>query len=580
MKAPDVELILDTDQQEDAILWRRFAGIAGDPLKGKSAIAGPQKSRSKSASGQTLRFLPLLHPVVPHDAKRAEALMKDGWRIGHERLQVDPATPPWAIPSPSRHYSDRLHRFEWLGALLGHSPEGADKARFLVDDWIERYGGFHRFFWRLSPLVVRVWEWMLAGPGLFETGPEAQCQKRLATLARQIDSIGEGLETCTDPATRWRASCVLVANALCLKDGRGAESALAQLETECIAQILPDGGHVSRSPEILLRALTDLITLRDAVARADRPIPDFMTKWIPRMGAMLNFFRLGDGGLCPFNAGSENRPEAVSGILAALDEPPRKFSFAMKSGFQKLSKKQLCLVLDTGAAPPSLFAGQAHSGALGFELSDGADRIVTSCGFSPEVNLDWQAAVRRTGAHSTLSLAGRDASKFSTFEPTRLLTPEGPEGISAKRLEEADEIWLDAQHAGWKGRYGLIHRRRLFMSGGGDQLTGEDSIVRPISQTPDDDGKFISFDIRFHLHPCIRATTRSDAIELQSENGSIWRFRTTHPGTRLELSRYLGRGLVEPTVQIVMSGRADPNGDGALPPNCIRWGFRKHKDAS
>jgi len=168
---------------------------------------------------------------------------------------------------------------------------------------------------------------------------------------------------------------------------------------------------------------------------------------------------------------------------------------------------------------------------------------VTSCGFSPEVNLDWQAAVRRTGAHSTLSLAGRDASKFSTFEPTRLLTPEGPEGISAKRLEEADEIWLDAQHAGWKGRYGLIHRRRLFMSGGGDQLTGEDSIVRPISQTPDDDGKFISFDIRFHLHP-------------------------------------LGRGLVEPTVQIVMSGRADPNGDGALPPNCIRWGFRKHKDAS
>lgn len=579
MKAPDVELVLDTDQEEDAILWRRFAGIAGDPIRGKAAKAGAGKARPTAGNGQTLRFIPFLHPVVPHNAERAEVLMTGGWRIGHERLQVDIKTPPWAIPSPSRHYSDRLHRFEWLSALFGHGPEAADLARFLVDDWIERYGGFHSFFWRLSPLVVRVWEWMLAGPGLFETGTADQCQLRLMTLARQIDSIDECLETCTDPATRWRASCVLVASALCLKDGRGVEGALAQLETECIAQILPDGGHVSRSPEMLMGALADLITLRDAIARADRPVPDFMTKWIPRMGAMLNFFRLGDGGLCPFNAGSETRPEAVSAILDALDDTPRKFSFAMKSGFQKLSKKQLCLVLDAGAAPPSLFAGQAHSGALGFELSDGPARIVTSCGFSPEVNLDWQAAVRRTGAHSTLSLAGRDASKFSTFEPTRLLTPEGPDGISAKRLEEADEIWLDAQHAGWKDRYGLIHRRRLFMSGSGEQLTGEDSIVRPISQAPDDEGKFVSFDIRFHLHPGIRATTKSDAIELVCETGEVWRFRTTHPGTRLELSRYLGRGLVEPTVQIVMSGRADPNGDGALPPNCIRWGFRKHKGA-
>lgn len=113
------------------------------------------------------------------------------------------------------------------------------------------------------------------------------------------------------------------------------------------------------------------------------------------------------------------------------------------------------------------------------------------------------------------------------------------------------------------------------MSGDGVKLTGEDSLVRPVSLPLDDEGKFVSFDIRFHLHPSVQAEMDKDAIRLTSESGIVWRFRTTHPGTRLEASRYLGRGLVEQTQQIVMSGRADPNGDGAEPPNCIRWGFRR-----
>jgi uncharacterized heparinase superfamily protein len=95
---------------------------------------------------------------------------------------------------------------------------------------------------------------------------------------------------------------------------------------------------------------------------------------------------------------------------------------------------------------------------------------VTSCGFSAEVNIDWQAAVRRTSAHSTLILSGRDSATFSMNEATRLLSASGPDGISAKRLEESDEIWLDAQHGGYKPAHGLLHRRRLFMAGDGNAL--------------------------------------------------------------------------------------------------------------
>lgn len=571
MSAPEIETSHETDASTDAALWRRFAGVSGDDLHATRA------PRIRLAGYTSDAFTLYLKPVLPPDLMRGAALMQDRWRIGHDRLQLDPGGIPWRISAPSRHFADRLHRFDWLGALFVQSAGGPDRARLLVDDWIAAFGKFHGFYWRLGPTIARVWNWMLAGDALFEEGSEQARATRFEALIRQIHHIEADLATSVDPAARWRGACVCVAAALTLRKGQGLEAALALLETECTAQILPDGGLVGRSPEQLNMALADLLVLKEGLQRSNRDIPDFMTKWILRMGAMVKFFQFGDGGLAAFNDGGESRAEAVNAVLAKLAEPPRAFSFAMKSGFQKLNKADLTLILDCGTAPPRPYGGRAHAGVLGFELSDGAARIITSCAFSPEINLDWQAAVRRTAAHSTLTLAGRDAARFDTFEATRLLTPVGPEGVSAKRLEEADEIWLDAQHGGWKDAFGLIHRRRLFMSGTGDRLTGEDALVRPISQGLDDEGKFVSFDIRFHLHPSVTATMANDAIELSSDTGALWRFRTTHAGARLETSRYLGRGLVEPTQQIVMTGRADPNADGSEPPNCIRWGFRREK---
>ena len=291
------------------------------------------------------------------------------------------------------------------------------------------------------------------------------------------------------------------------------------------------------------------------------------------MGAMLAFFQAGDGALNTFHDGDESRAEVVNAALARLPAPPRKFMFAPKSGFQKVEKGPLRLVLDCGEAPPRPFGDQARAGALSFELSDGPARIVTSCGYSAEVNVDWQAAVRRTSAHSTLILGGRDSGAFIVNDETRLRALIGPEGIAAKRLEEAAEIWLDAQHAGYKAAYGLLHRRRIFISGEGDRLTGEDSLVRPVAQAFNEEKKFIPYEIRFHLHPTVTAMMGKDAIRLLCDTGTVWRFRTSHEGARLEKTVYLARGIVEQPEQIVLSGFADPNGDGSQPPNAIRWAF-------
>ncbi len=557
---------------DDAALWRRFRGTLGEDVK-----ATPVYRMKLSGSGPD-GFGLHLKPVLPPDELRGEALISGIWRIGQGRLDLSDGTAPWNVVAPSRHFADRIHRFDWLGDLFAQGDAGADRARYLVDDWIAQFAKFNGFAWRLGPTADRVWNWFLAGTALFETGSEDQKKARLDCLMRQVRHLEASLDACPDPEARWRGSCALVAASLCLRSGKNIDNAWNRLESECTAQILADGGHVMRAPERLLQASADLLTIRDLFDRAGRPIPDYFGKWLPRMAAMLNFFIDGDGALDPFNNGGESRPEAVAAIMEAFGGEQRRFSFAMRSGFQKLEKNGLRLMLDCGEAPSMPFGDQAHAGVLGFQFSDGPARIVTSCGFSPDVNLDWQAAVRRTGAHSTLVVSGRDNAPFIVNEQTRLLAPTGPEGISAKRKEEEEDSWIDAQHSGYKSNYGMLHRRNLFMSASRNRLVGEDALVRPVSEGMAETNKPINFDIRFHLHPTITAMTAGDSIQLISDLGPVWKFKTSQPGTRLEPSIYLARGRVEPTEQIVMSGRADPSGDGEGPPNCVRWAFLKDGD--
>lgn len=558
---------------EDADLWIRLTGKAGQEI-----TASPIH-RLKIAGSAPDGFGLYPRPVAPPDALRGESLMRDVWRIGMAKVDMTGGRPPWSQPLPSRHFADRVHRFDWLGDLFTQGETGADRARVLVDDWIENFGRFNGFAWRAGCTADRIWNWMLAGPGLFEIGEDEAIHDRLEVFGRQVRHVEALHDDCSEPAARWRISIVLVAHAVALRRGKGLDDAFARLENECTAQLLPDGGHVSRSPARGLRSMLDLCVLRDLIERSERTMPAFMSSWIERLGGMIGFFRAGDGALPPFNDSQEALPETVDAAVACMGASPRRFTVAPKSGFHKLHKGTTSLILDAGRAPEQPFGDGAHAGALGFELHDGDARLVTSCGYSPEVDIDWQAAVRRTGAHSTLILSNEDSAPFQRNDETGLSFPEGPEGISAKRLEEADEIWLDAQHGGYKKSFGLLHRRRLFMSGDGRRLTGEDSLARPVSQGESDTDRLIPFVVRFHLHPTVSATMGDSSIRLVTDSGSVWRFKTSHEAARLDKTIYLARGIVEQSLQIVLSGRAEPDSDGSSPPNAVRWAFLKDRPA-
>ena len=75
----------------------------------------------------------------------------------------------------------------------------------------------------------------------------------------------------------------------------------ATLVAELRRQILPDGGHISRNPDVLVELLLDLLPLNQCFAARGRKSPPQLVEALARLLAMLRFLRLGDGMLARFN---------------------------------------------------------------------------------------------------------------------------------------------------------------------------------------------------------------------------------------------------------------------------------------
>ena len=322
--------------EQDAALWRRFRGSLGEDAKPSAS----QWLKVITTPAPEYDWQDLVHPG-PLDPLRGEALLRGIWRAGPERYDYDGEVIPWQIEGASLHFQDRMHRFDWLPHLAGEGAEGARKALGLVDAWVETHGQFDGFSWRVGPTADRIWNWIRCGKLLFTEDSENSdddAKPRMQALRRQVMHLDALVDASPDVEARFRLAVILtVLGALSGEQDR-LKTGLRRLDGECTAQILPDGGHVSRSPERLLRAMFDLLAVRDVLRRRGETEPEFLGKWLPRMGAMLNFHRGADGGLLPFNDSAEAWPTEVDAALAGLDAPPRNFTFSPKSGFQKLQR--------------------------------------------------------------------------------------------------------------------------------------------------------------------------------------------------------------------------------------------------
>jgi len=520
------------------------------------------------------------------NTERGDAILEGRFPLAGDQIIARDQSDVWEAIAPSRAYATQLHSFTWLrdcAAVRG--MDGVLEARRLVDAWIDRYDRWNSFVWSQPVISARILNWLRCGEALFQDveEPKKARVRRLRSLIRQLRYLQRALPITTAGRVKLRSLSALALAGLCVPHQSSLQKfALPRLEGELARQILPDGGHVSRSPRATSEALIDLTTIIEAAEVRGVALPAGMTKVQDRLRPMTRFFQMADGGLAAFHGGGECDRAALSEVLDH-GKPIRPFGFAPHSGYHRSEAGGATVIFDVGDTPRGPLSTGAHASALAIELCTPGGRLIVNCGWHDDQTADWREAVRATAAHSTLVL--EEASSSRLLPPgwqRRLLGPRlatRPGQVTARRNEEDMGVWLEGAHEGYRDSFGLSHRRRIFLAADGGDLRGEDALFRPVSAGPPDDIDVRwNFAIRFHLHPSVRASLSRDSMSalLVQPNGDGWRFRTDGGPVQLERSVYLAAGAPpQRTQQIVIHGEAEPFGAGDRPPNRVRWAFQR-----
>ena len=461
---------------------------------------------------------------------------------------------------PSEAFAEALHGFEWLRHLeAANGEEARALARKLAADWLDRYAAYGTPAWRPEVIALRFINLFAHGRFFIQNTDLVWRSRFFVSLRNQSRVLARTAMRAPEGLPRLRAAAALSLAGLCLSDRRSADLGLKLLAREIGIQILPDGGHISRSPQSLIEAFQILDMVQQALDAARRETQPALRGALDRIAPMVRFFRYGDGGLAVFNGGNEGDARLIGMLLERDDAQGRPFGHAPHSAYQRLAGGRTVALLDVGAPPPGAHSIRAHAGCLSFEMCAGAQRLVVNCGIAVHEEADWSSALRATAAHSALTIA--DKSTASVLTPglirrtlgPRLIAEEGT--VRTRRDEGSQGITVEATHDYYLSRFGILHTRRLSLSPKGLVLSGIDRIARA---TPKNAKRVAPrrFVMRFHIHPDVRLSLAQGggSVILKLPNGEGWRFRLGNGALSVEESVYIGSGKMRRCEQLVIGG--------------------------
>ncbi len=470
---------------------------------------------------------------------------------------------PFEIESPSQGWDVALAGFTWLRHLRAADTALARaNARVLVSDWMNQRGkAYERADWQAGVTARRLLSWLSQSPLILEGADRLFYRRFMRSLGQHAKHLQRCMADGLEGESRLLAAIAIAELGLCAQGmPKLAKRGTKLLVDELKLQILPDGGHIGRNPQMLVDLLLDLLPLRQAYAARGASAPQMLLNVIDRMMPMLRLFRHGDGSMALFNGMGPTAAHALATVLAYDDARAMPLNHAPSSGYERLEAGDTILVVDCGTPPPPRFSCEAHAGALSFEMSCGAQRLIVNCGvpYNPRATL--REVTRSTAAHSALVIGDVSSCRFATgagldrWVAGQILA--GPTHVPVRRAEDAHALEIEAAHNGYDQRFGLIHERRLTLSADGLRLEGEDRLL-PTGRRAPGAGQ-ADYALRFHLHPSVRAELAQQgyAVRLALPDGQDWLFRASGLPITMEESIFLGgREGPRNTDQIVVTAR-------------------------
>ena len=471
---------------------------------------------------------------------------------------------PFQMPVVHRGWLKALHGFRWLRHMRAAGTElAAANARALVSDWIATHGGkISGTAWDPATTARRIIAWLQHSSVVLQGAEFPFYRTFLRSLAVQIRYLRSMAPEMPDGSERLRGRIALAFAALSLPaPGSAIRSATRNLAEELDRQILPDGGHISRNPLVVLELLADLLPLRHTYANQGETPPEALIGAIERMLPALRFFRHQDGSLARFNGMGATIQDRIAAVLRHDDTAGAPLLHAPHSGYERLSMGGTTVIADTGMVPPPDVSGHAHAGCLSFELSSGRQHYIVNAGVDDFGADDFRPLARATAAHSTATLNDTSSARFSHSARVNglLRTPlvAGPRHVPSQRTDADGTQGFVASHDGYVSRFGLFHERELTLSDGGNLLEGVDRFFRAGGEPPRSNGRDL-VTLRFHIHPETQLYRDGQGrLVLAAGGADSWAFSCDAMPADIEESIFFaGLGGPRRTSQITLSFKA------------------------
>lgn len=516
--------------------------------------------------------------IAPQDLRTSDSTIADDIYAGHialaGKLMETHGRSPFSLPPPSEAFAAELHGFAWLRHLrAAETPLARANGRALVGDWIAL--GRRRPDIAYHPEIAarRLISWMSHTPLLLEGADAAFYRAFVRAATQEATRLERMVATLPPDETRLKLRVALMHHALAAQEKDSAiKEAASRLCDMLDVQILPDGGHVSRNPGVVLQLLLDLLPLKLAFISRRIQTPQPIMSAMDRMTPMLRMMRHGDGSIGLFHGMGATQADLVAAVLALDDvmaTPPLQAPYA---GYQRGSAGEAVLIVDCAPPPTAPLARRAHAAPGAFELSVENHRLIVNCGAAPPSRPDLQPFGRVTAAHSTLVVAEEGIGRFrrSRIGGDSLGQQHvgGAREVASERHDSDQGMLLSLRHDGYRRRFGLMHHRKLALGADGLTLAGEDSLKAARGALPDK-----PYELRFHIHPAVQAALSEDrrTVWLRLPNRSVWMFDAA--GTELALEESLFFASAEGarrTSQIVV--RSVTTAQASL-----AWTFRKSR---
>jgi uncharacterized heparinase superfamily protein len=532
--------------------------------------------RLKLRGAYPLRLLAAPADPWPGNAQVGAEIYKG--QLGKAGTVMNTLAVPFKDVDASPAWFTWVHGFSWLRDLESASPDipqGAAVAERLVKLWLADFAQFEAKAWAPDALGERLLMWIGHAPLILSSVDQVYRSAVLTHMARGARHLARTTERANDGLPRLKALAGLMAAGLVLPGRESlASKALPAFEALLARCVLPDGGVASRAPLDALLILQQLIALRAVFEARQFELPAALVQAQDRLVPALRGVLMGDGRLAQCHGGGMGDAASIQAALAMVKDAPRlPMHNAAHSGFQRLECGKSILVLDAGPPPPGRMSQRAHAGSLAFEFTDGAHRVVINCGSDNEqpsaLPGDLLASLRSTAAHSSLVLNDSNSTEVRSDG----LLGKGVSEITAVRRENTDGIWVDAAHDGYGTRYGLTHRRSLFLSADGFDIRGED-VLEPYGKSKSTGHSSLPATVRFHLAPgvVVIPLQGNSGAALKLPNGNAWMFRCKGADMQLEESIAIEDGKPRRTHQLVLRADVSSAEGGA-----INWLFQRGK---